>query len=229
MRIYIGFLAAAFFMTGGLAAVSAQSAPDDSKNPPGNESSISATEMDAYERALDEYNKAWQAYAAEASAYWNLIAEKIKLRSNKRATKTQILLSDYVLNQPPTYSGPAKPVNPVVPKPVVVAPTNVPVVADFLKGAKQEFNFSPQLPGNEIDFKRAYAAVAASAGLTKDQTVRVYGFEDTGNGKYDTQAGLEYGTPGERAVSTAIGYNQLIATSSVELMAEKGDQFRQDS
>jgi hypothetical protein len=229
MRFHTGYLAATFLVAGpvllGLALVPVQSAPDDLKNPSSSGPSISAAEMDAYQRALDEYNKAWQAYAAEASAYWNLIAEKMKLRSTKRATKKPILLSDYVLNQPPTYLGPARPVNPAAPKPEVAAPTYVPVVADFLKAAKQEFNFSPQLPGNEIDFKRAYAAVAASAGLTKDQTVRIYGFEDTGNGKYDTQAGLEYGTSGERAVSTAIGYNQLIATSSVELMAEKGDQF----
>jgi hypothetical protein len=28
-----------------------------------------------------------------------------------------------------------------------------------------------------------------------------------------------------RAISTALGYNQLLTTNSVELLAEKGDQF----
>jgi hypothetical protein len=39
------------------------------------------------------------------------------------------------------------------------------------------------------------------------------------------QAGLEYPRPGAQAISTALGYNQLLSTNSVELLAEKGDQF----
>jgi hypothetical protein len=55
--------------------------------------------------------------------------------------------------------------------------------------------------------------------------VRIYGFEATGNGGYDVEAGLEYNKPGARAITTALGYNQLLATNSVELMAESGDKF----
>jgi hypothetical protein len=99
------------------------------------------------------------------------------------------------------------------------------VVADFLNAALQEFNFTPRKPENDIEFKRAYAQTAAAAGLTKDQVVRIYSFEATGNGTYDLQAGLEYNKPGARAITTALGYNQLLATNSVELMAERGDQF----
>jgi len=100
-----------------------------------------------------------------------------------------------------------------------------PVAADFLKAAGEQFNFVPQRPQSEIEFKRAYAKVAFAAGLTKEQAVRIYGFEAGGNGTYDVQAGLEYQTPGARAISTALGYNQLLSTNSVELMAEQGDQF----
>jgi hypothetical protein len=71
----------------------------------------------------------------------------------------------------------------------------------------------------------AYAKVAAEAGLTQAQIVRVYAFESGGNGKYDVQAGLEYQRPNARAISTALGYNQLLNTNSVELMAEKGNNF----
>lgn len=212
----------AFFL---LALITTDSAVGDPVIPLSNKLSPSTAAMAEYNRALAEYNKAQQAYAATANAYWNSIAQKRQLRTNKRANHMQIIIDDYVLTQPPAYSGPAKPVNPAAPKPQVVPPPYVPVVADFLKAAMQEFGFSPQLPQAEIDFKRAYANVASAAGVTKDQAVRIYGFEDTGNGKYDTQAGLEYNKPGEHAVTTAIGYNQLIATSSVELMAEKGDQF----
>jgi hypothetical protein len=42
----------------------------------------------------------------------------------------------------------------------------------------------------------------------RSELVGIYSFEATGNGTYDLQAGLEYGKPGQRAVSTALGYNQ---------------------
>ena len=59
------------------------------------------------------------------------------------------------------------------------------------------------------------------SGLTREQAVRVYSFETGGNGNYDMQSG--YRGPGTRPISTAIGYNQLLTTNSVELMAEQGD------
>src|SRR5262249_30611772 len=67
--------------------------------------------------------------------------------------------------------------------------------------------------------------VASAAGLTREQAVRVYAFEVGGNGKYDTQAGLEDERPGAHAISTALGYNQLLNTNSVEIMAEQGERF----
>src|SRR4029079_17622760 len=85
----------------------------------------------------------------------------------------------------------------------------------------EQFQFSPQRPASEIEFKRAYAKVASSLGLTREQAVRVYSFETGGNGNYDMQSG--YRGPGTRPISTAIGYNQLLTTNSVELMAEQGD------
>jgi hypothetical protein len=67
--------------------------------------------------------------------------------------------------------------------------------------------------------------IAAAAGLSKDQVVGIYAFETGGNGAYDGQAGLIHPRPGARAISPAIGYNQLLSTNSVSLMAEHGDQF----
>ena len=77
----------------------------------------------------------------------------------------------------------------------------------------------------EIDFKRAYARYALAAGLTREQAVRVYSFETGGNGNHDMQSGLSASRPGSRAISTAIGYNQLLTTNSVELLAEQGHEF----
>jgi hypothetical protein len=185
----------------------------------------SAAAMAAYRRALAEYNTIHGAYVAAASAYWSSIANKRKARFAKRARHESLTVDDYVLTQPPVYTGPPRPVDPSAPKAATPSPPPVPVVADFVDAAMQEYKFAPRQPQNELEFKRAYAATAAAAGLTKDQVVRVYAFEATGNGTYDVQAGLEYNRPGARAITTALGYNQLLATNSVELMAESGDKF----
>ena len=68
-------------------------------------------------------------------------------------------------------------------------------------------------------------AYALRVGLTREQAVRVYSFETGGTGNYDMQSGLSASRPGSRAISTAIGYNQLLTTNSVELMAEQGHEF----
>jgi hypothetical protein len=183
-----------------------------------------AAAMAQYRRKLEEYTAAHRKYEAEANAYWSLIAEKRRIRNAKRHNNKDILIEDYVLAQPPVYSGPPEPVDPSAPtEPPPKA--YVPVVADFLQSAAKHFNFVPQQPRSEIEYKRAYATVAAAAGLTWQQAVRIYGFESGGNGKYDVQAGLERPTPGAHAISTALGYNQLLATNTVELLAEKGDAF----
>src|ERR1700688_2788925 len=176
-----------------------------------------------YRRKLREYQEARAAFEQEASAYWNSIAEKRRGRNAKRRERQTITLDDYVLTQPPVYTGPKRPVDP---SPTPSEPTeprprkHIPVVADLLKAAAEHFQFTPQRPTSEIEFKRAYARVAAAAGLTREQAVRVYSFETGGNGNHDMQSGLSASRPGSRAISTAIGYKQLLTTNSVELIAE---------
>jgi hypothetical protein len=182
-----------------------------------------AAAMEQYRVLLEQYNRAHETYAAAANAYWSSISEKRQLRNAKRAHGEALAIDDYVLEQPPVYTGPPRPRNPVKPE-VPARPVYVPVVADFLAAAENEFKFIPLLPQTDDEFKRAYAAVALAAGLTRSQMVRIYSFEATGNGSYDVEAGLEYNKHA-RAVSTALGYNQLLATNSVELMAESGDEF----
>jgi hypothetical protein len=176
-----------------------------------------------YRRALAEYTEARQRYTAAAEAYWSGISEKRHLRTSKRANHQAILLDDYVLTQPPIYSGPPRPRDPLKPS-ENPAPPYVPVVPDFLAAAQREFKFVPRLPRSESEFKHAYARAASAAGLTRDQIVRIYSFESGGNGGYDVQAGLEHNKKA-RAITTALGYNQLLATNTVEIIAEKGDQF----
>lgn len=181
--------------------------------------------MAEYHRLLAQYIAARQRYEYEADAYWSAIADKRRLRAAKRRNGQDVLIQDYVLVQPPVYSGPPRPIDPSAPAEEPLSRRYVPVVADFLQAAAREFKFVPRQPQSEIEYKRAYARAAAAAGLTRELAVRIYAFESSGNGKYDVQAGLEYPTPGARAVSTALGYNQLLSTNSIELLAEKGHQF----
>lgn len=204
-------------------SVSAQpSAPQTSQPRP-----ASAAEIAAYELQLAQYHAAHDPFEKTASEYWNTIAGKRKIRSEKRSKKEPATIADYVLAQPPVYSGPPQPIPPprVKPKEVVPPPKYVPVIADFLKNAEAEFQFKPERPASELKFKRAYAKAAAAAGLTKDQIVRIYAFETGGNSGYDLQAGFERKIPSAHAVSTALGYNQLLHVNTVEILADKGDQL----
>ncbi|MCC6947690.1 MAG: hypothetical protein IT539_07980 [Bradyrhizobiaceae bacterium] len=169
--------------------------------------------------AAEAYARARGAYEREAEAYWNAVGEKRQRRAAKRREKIPATLDDYVLMQPPVYSGPPAPPMPDKPRP---ARPPMPVIADFLRAAEQEFDFLPDL-GSEAEFKRAYARAALAAGLTREQVVGVYVFETGGNGRYDTQAGVT--RPGAPAISPAVGYNQLLSTNTVGLLAEYGDEY----
>lgn len=180
----------------------------------------------SYEARLAAYTRARNAYEAEARDYWDSISEKRRTRFAKRRSGEPIALNDYVLTQPPVYSGPSRPADPdAEPDPTKPPRAPIPVVADFLKAAADHYRFAPQRPTNDLDFKRAYARAAKAAGLTRDQIVRIYAFETGGNGTYDVQSGLTHPRPNARAISTAIGYNQLLTTNSVSLLAGYGDRF----
>lgn len=177
-----------------------------------------------YRRKLAEYQAARAAFDAEAGAYWSQISEKRKTRNAKRRSGQQVTLDDYVLEHAPLYNGPKKPANPEPEETPERPPRKpIPVVADFLRAAQELYQFTPQRPSSEVEFKRAYARYALASGLTREQAVRVYSFETGGTGSHDVQAGIEHG--GKRAISTAIGYNQLLTTNSVELLAEQGHEL----
>ncbi len=220
---HCGFLIAAVMLLSACGFVTAAGAQAPNKAP--DKPSAAAPSPSEYQRTLAAYTQARQKFDAEAAAYWGAVAQKRRLRTAKRREREEIRLDDYVLTQPPIYAGPPPP--PVqndgaeTPRP---PRKYIPVVADFLKSAQEYFGFAPQRPRSEMEFKRAYAKLALDAGLTKDQIVRIYVFETGGNGTHDAQAGLEYSSRG-RAISPALGYNQLLNTNSVELLAERGDEF----
>ncbi len=173
-----------------------------------------------YQARLAQYTRAFQAYDEVASAYWDDIAEKRRGRNAKRRANEPIRATDYVLTQPPVYTGPPRPVDPNAPpgpRPDERPP--IPLLADFLKAAAEQFGFVPDRP-SEIDFKRAYAQAAKAVGLTREQIVGVYAFETGGNGTYDMQSGVTPTRP--NAISPAMGYNQLLSTNSVSILHEFG-------
>jgi hypothetical protein len=224
IRMGSGFVALALFAGTPAMAMDADVLPPSTADAMAQAASPQA--IAEYRRKLKEYQEARAGFEEEAGAYWGAISEKRKGRNAKRRERQTIALDDYVLTQPPVYSGPKRPVNP---EPEEEKPARerkpLPVVADFLKAAAEQFQFTPQRPAAEVDFKRAYARYALAAGLTREQAVRVYSFETGGSGNYDMQSGLSASRPGSRAISTAIGYNQLLTTNSVELLAEQGHEF----
>jgi hypothetical protein len=180
-----------------------------------------------YQEKLAQYERAHGAYEREHATYWDAISAKRKLRNAKRRKHEAMQLADYVLTQPPVYSGPPRPVSPLPPPPPPPVPPKpeIPVVADFLQAAKEQWGFVPDQPASDTEFKRAYAKAARAAALTQAQIVGVYAFETGGRGAYNTQAGLGTPRPNAHAISPAIGYNQLLSTNTVSLLAESGGRF----
>jgi hypothetical protein len=177
-----------------------------------------------YQQKLAAYKRARSAYEREHDAYWDMISQKRRARFAKRRQHQTIALADYVLTHPPLYAGPPWPKSPLpVPPTPPKPPPELPVVADFLEAAKKEWSFVPEQPESDAEFKRAYARAARAAGLTLAQVIGVYAFETGGRGSYDTQAGVT--ATRKRAISPAMGYNQLLSTNSVSLLAEHGKEF----
>ncbi len=203
----------------GLSPLSAHAV--DAEPQTGAETAPMKAAMAAYRKKLAEYNKAYDAYEKVAAPYWRDVTDKRSRRRTKVANNIRLTADDYVLTQPPVYTGPAKPENPLQPG---KQRSEVPDVEDFLAAAKAEFDFVPQTPDDEIAYKRAYAKVAAAKGIGKETAVKIYGFESGGNGPYDIQAGREYDRKA-KVISTALGYNQLLTTNTVGLLAEDGGDF----
>ncbi len=180
-----------------------------------------------YQAKLAQYDAVHGAYEQQAAAYWDSIAGKRRIRNAKRRENQPIALADYMLTQPPVYSGPPKPISPFPPPspPPVPPKPKIPVFADFLAAASAEWGFMPDLPASDAEFMRAYARAARAAGLTREQIVGVYAFETGGHGSYNSQAGLTTPRPNAHAISPAIGYNQLLSTNTVSLFGESGEHF----
>ena len=168
-------------------------------------------------------------FERQQQVYWTLVEERREFRRRKFASRQPYTPDDYVLEQPPKYTGPA--LAPDIA--AIIAQTGpstsepekpMAALTDFLGNARAVFNFVPERT-TEHEFKRRYAANALSVGLSKDQVVRVYALETGGRGTYDMQAGIDPDSKLGRPISSAMGYAQLLTANSINELVKHGDTF----
>src|ERR1700742_2198204 len=95
-----------------LVILQAQATDSATSSPANAMAQASPLAVGEYRRLLREYQEARGAFEQEATAYWTAIADKRRGRNAKRREHIPIALDDYVLTQPPAYTGPRRPVNP---------------------------------------------------------------------------------------------------------------------
>lgn len=183
---------------------------------------------------FQEWRQARRAYEHRLDIYWDKVDAKRAERKKKRSRDTLFDAGDYVMTLPPAYSG-RKLSNDLAAKYArflslqeqsTPAPpsSGIPVVSDYLEAAKRVYGFVPERV-SEKEFKRRYAEEAHALGLAKDQVVRVYALETGGIGTYDMQAGIHPVKKTGRAISSALGYAQLLDANSVNELSKNGKLF----
>ena len=191
--------------------------------------SLSDSEISAFQ----DWKAARSDYERKLDGYWDQVDAKRQARKPKRAAKLTFDSSDYVMSFPPAYTGPK--LGPQLAKKYEAflddqaktqppPPKDMATVADYLDAAKRVYNFTPERL-SEKEFKRRYAEEALALGLTKEQVVRVYALETGGIGTYDMQSGIHPIKKTGRAISSAIGYAQLLDANSVDELSQHGGQF----
>ena len=167
-------------------------------------------------------------FERQQQVYWTLVDERRDHRRRKFSSRLPYTLDDYVLEQPPKYTGPQllSEIATIVAqsKPIGEPDKPMPALTDFVENARATFNFAPERT-TEHEFKRRYAADALAAGLSRDQVVRVYALETGGRGTYDMQAGIDPDSRQGRPISSAIGYAQLLGANSINELVKHGDRF----
>lgn len=178
-------------------------------------------------RTYDAWKSARVAFETEYDGYWAAVDQKRDERKRKRQSGRPFTISDYVLAQPPKYSGLGLPqsIEKLLADDTPPPPeTPRPMLGDFLQAARDVYDFMPEVTTEE-DFKRRYATEALAIGLTKDQVVKVYALETGGIGTYDMQAGIHPQKRTGKAISSALGYAQLLHGNSVSELVRHGEDF----
>jgi hypothetical protein len=174
-----------------------------------------------------QWKDARAAYDSQHDAYWNAIAQRRAERRRKIGAGERVGTADFILQQPPKYAGPPLRADIARLMAELVPPSpdsEITTLPEVVNAARQHYRFVPALVP-EREFKRRYALEALAVGLTKDEVTRIYAFETGGRGTFDMQAGINPDTKQGRAISTALGYAQLLAANSISELTQYGDGF----
>lgn len=182
--------------------------------------------------AFEAWYLARISHDAALDGYWRKVRSKWSARRKKKRARKALTDGDYVSKFPPKYNGPG--LEKALLKrwrafrdkdaPPVKDRDPLPGVADYLASAKRHYNFVPERI-SEREYKRRYALEALSFGLKPIQVVKVFALETGGNGTADMQAGIHPITKKGRPISSALGYAQLLAANTINVMAKHGPKF----
>jgi hypothetical protein len=186
----------------------------------------------AERQAFEAWYVAQLAHDDAGRAYWRRVESLRNERRRKKRNQQPLVDADYVLTFPPKYNGPSLSKDllerwrafQAKDRPPAKEREELPGVDEYLMHAKRYYNFEPErIP--ETEYKRRYAIEALRHGLSKDQVVKVFALETGGNGTADMQAGIHPITKKGRPISSALGYAQLLAANSINVMAKHGPTF----
>lgn len=188
--------------------------------------------LPAYRRAMAAYETARAQFVAKTETYWDGIASRRSQRSGLTVDKLRD--SNFVNDAPPVAPRRPNPTTYGLPEDFErppQEPSTIKRVPDFLESARVQRYALDVSPRNGTDAERAafetafrerYVAAAREVGLTREQLLGVFTFETGGNGTHDLQSGLNAKGEG-RPASTALGYAQLLAAKSIDVIATHGD------
>ena len=87
--------------------------PSTRRRRPPRETAPMKAAMAEYRKKLAAYTKAYDAFEKIAGPYWRDVTDKRSRRRTKVANNIRLTADDYVMTQPPVYTGPDKPENPL--------------------------------------------------------------------------------------------------------------------
>lgn len=183
---------------------------------------------DEQRRVYADWRSQRTAFERVHEAYWAAISSRRAERRRKIGAGDRVTAAEFVMQMPPKYAGPALRAD-IAKIQAELAPPPAPgdeitTLPEMLAAAKQHYNFTPSVV-SEREFKRRYAVEALAVGLSKDDVTRIYAFETGGRGTFDMQAGINPETKAGKAISTAMGYAQLLAANSIDEMTRSGEGF----
>ena len=160
---------------------------------------------------IEQYIRARRAYEDEAAAYWQSIADKRRARFAKRRNNEPIVLDDYVLTQPPVYTGPPRPPGYVPPR---RDPTEPPQPHSRRRGFSQGRRRAIPLRAGPAEQRSRIQAGLRQGRRRRPASPGIRRFASTPSRPAATapttrRPALTARRPGRAPISPAMGYNQL--------------------